>query len=200
MKQIRPPGAIQYLRCLNLGAGSLCAAIFDWLMFAHGARERLRNPTHLHLQNCFLAADWSKLWRCLPTLIKKLLIGQYSIYKSTAGFIFTQKRDCFEMSEKNIDSLPDEILEQICGKLDFRSKFNVAQTNFRLRKIANRFARIGPVQEMLAENEKITPLAIQQISQRATNLKSKFKQKDIELSVTESQPFFAVKENFMVLG
>ena len=105
------------------------------------------------------------------------------------------------MSEKNIDSLPDEILEKICGKLDFKSRFNVAQTNFRLRKIANRFARIGPVQEILAENEKITPLAILEISHRATNLKSKFKQKDIKLSksVSEPQPFFAVKENFMVL-
>ena len=116
------------------------------------------------------------------------------------GFIFTQKRDFFEMSAKNIDSLPDEVLEKICGKLDSKSRYNVAQTNLRFRKIANRFAQIGPVQEMLAENEKITPLAVQQISQRATNLKSKFKQKDIELSVTESQPFFAVKENFMVLG
>ena len=106
------------------------------------------------------------------------------------------------MSAKNIDSLPDEVLEKICEKLDSKSRYNVAQMNFRLRKIANRFAQIGPVQEMLAENEKITPLAIQQISQRATNLKSKFKQKDIKLSesVSESPPFFAVKENFMVLG
>ena len=104
------------------------------------------------------------------------------------------------MSEKNIDSLPDEILEKICGKLDFQSKYNVAQMNFRLRKIANRFARIGPVQEILAENEKITPLAIKKISHKATHLKSKFKQKDIELeSVSESQPFFAIKENFTVL-
>ena len=176
-------------------------AIFAWLGFEHGARELLRNMTHSRLQNCFLAAGWSKLWRCLPTLLKKLLIGQYFLYKSTAGFIFTQKRDFFEMSEKNIDSLPDEVLEKICGKLDFRSKINVAQTNFRLRKIANRFARIGPVQEMLAENEKITPLAIKKIYHMAKNLKSKFKQKDNKLSesVSESEPFFAIRENFMVL-
>ena len=157
--------------------------------------------THSRLQNCFLAADWSKLWRCLPTLLKKLRIGQHFIYKSTAGFIFTQKRDLFEMSEKNIDSLPDEILEKICGKLDSKSRYNVAQMNFRLRKIANRFARVGPVQEILAENGKITPLAIQEIYQKATNLKSKFKQKDIRLSASasESEPFLAIKENFMIL-
>ena len=91
MKQIRPPGAIQYLRWLNLGAESFFVAIFDWLRFEHGARELLRNMTHSRLQNCFLAADWSKLRPCLPTLLKKLLIGQHFIYKSTAGFIFTQK-------------------------------------------------------------------------------------------------------------
>ena len=101
------------------------------------------------------------------------------------------------MSEKNIDSLPDEILEKICGKLDLKSRYNVAQMNFRLRKIANRSTQIGPVQEMLAENEKITPLAIH----KATNLKTKFKQKDVKLSesVSESKPFFAIRENFMVL-
>ena len=115
-------------------------------------------------------------------------------------FILTEKRDYFEMSEKTINSLPDEILEKICGKLDFKSRFNIAQMNFRLRKIANRFAKIGPVEKILAENEKITPLAIQKIYHKAKSLKTKFKQKDIELSVTESQPFFAVKENFMVLG
>ena len=117
------------------------------------------------------------------------------------GFIFTQKRDFFEMSAKNIDSLPDEVLEKICVKLDLKSRYNVAQMNFRLRKIANRFAQIGPVQEMLAENEKITPLAIQEIYHKATNLKTKFKQKDIRLSesASESEPFFAIRENFMLL-
>ena len=105
------------------------------------------------------------------------------------------------MSEKNIDSLPDEILEKICGKLDLKSRYNVAQMNFRLRKIANRSAQLGPVQEILAENEKITPLAIQEIYNKATNLKTKFKQKFIKLSksVSESKPFFAIRENFMVL-
>ena len=105
------------------------------------------------------------------------------------------------MSAKNINSLSDEILEKLCGKLDSKSRYNVAQTNLRFRKIANRFAQIGPVQEMLAENEKITPLAIKEIYYKATHLKSKFKQKDIRLSesASESKPFFAIRENFMVL-
>ena len=53
----------------------------------------------------------------------------------------------------------------------------------------------------MAENEKITPLAIQEIYQKASNLKTKFKQKDImfSASASESEPFFAIKENFMVL-